>query len=238
MRIEEGLHCWGLSFASARALQSELAARVETGRPLGPWTTIAAADVSHNRRETRLYAAVVATRGETLEEIDRSVAVQDATFPYVPGLLSFREAPVVLEAFRGLRVRPDVVLCDGQGRAHPRRLGLACHLGLWLGVPTIGCAKSRLHGDHEPPGPTRGDCALLRDHEETIGAVVRTRSGVRPLYVSVGHLCDLESAIQVVLATSPRYRVPVPLRLAHQVVNEQRRADSGSGQDPVAARRG
>lgn len=227
MRVEEGLHHWNLSPAAARALQKELAGRVEAARPLGPWTTIAAADVSHNRREPRLYAAVVVARGDTFEEIERSVVVQNATFPYVPGLLSFREAPAVLDAFRALNTRPDVVLCDGQGQAHPRRLGLACHLGLWLGLPTIGCAKSRLHGEHEAPGIDRGSIVPLRDHDETIGAVVRSRSGVKPLYVSVGYLCDLESAIRIVLATTPRYRVPVPLRLAHQIVNERRLADLG-----------
>ena len=224
MWVEEGLHSWDLSPAAARDLQRELAARVDDARPLGRSTTIAAADISHNRRETRLFAAVVVVRGDTFEEIDRSVVVQDASFPYVPGLLSFREAPAVLEAFRALNTRPDVVLCDGQGRAHPRRLGLACHLGLWLGVPTIGCAKSRLHGEHRPPDETRGSRVPLLDHDEPIGAVVRSRSGVKPLYVSVGHLCDLESAVRVVLATAPRYRVPIPLRLAHQIVNEQRRA--------------
>ncbi len=225
MRIEEGLHDWDLSPGAARTLQQALAARVEDDRPLGRWTTIAAADVSHNRYESRLYAGVVVVRRETFEEVDRSVVVQAARFPYVPGLLSFREAPAVLDAFRALETRPDVVICDGQGQAHPRRFGLACHLGLWLGLPTIGCAKSRLHGSHEPPGEALGGVAPLYDHEESIGAVVRTRAGVKPLFVSVGHRCDIASAIQVVREMTPRYRVPVPIRMAHVLVNERRRAD-------------
>jgi deoxyribonuclease V len=138
-------------------------------------------------------------------------------------LLSFREAPAVIEAYEALKIRPDILVCDGQGIAHPRRLGLASHLGLWLGIPTIGCAKSRLFGRFEEPGPNPGDWSPLLDNDdETIGAVLRTRSKVKPLFVSPGHLCDLEGSIATVMSTVRKYRIPVPTRLAHQYVNELR----------------
>lgn len=165
---------------------------------------------------------MVVLQAGTLEVLDRSGMLAEARFPYVPGLLTFREAPAVIEAFEKLRVKPDVLICDGQGIAHPRRMGLAAHLGLWLGIPTIGCAKSWFFGEYEEPGPERGDWSPLTDQGATIGAVLRTRSRVKPVFVSSGHLCDLKSAIEVVLAASPAYRQPITTRLAHQYVNELR----------------
>ncbi len=215
-------HSWDLDTAGARDLQLRLASLVDSTRALESYETVAGADVSYNLRSPRLYAAVVVVRAGTWEPIDRSGIAADAKFPYVPGLLSFREAPAVLDAFDGLKTRPDVLMCDGQGIAHPRRLGLASHLGLWLGLPTIGCAKSWLCGDYEEPGPKRGDWSPLTDAGETIGAVLRTRSKVKPLFISPGHLCDLASAIAATLAASPTYRIPIPTRLAHQYVNELR----------------
>lgn len=216
-------HSWDLTTAEARQLQRELASQVDVTTPLGPWDLVAAADVSYNKYETRLYAAVVVMRAGTLEFVERAGVVGEASFPYVPGLLSFREAPAVLKAFEALRTRPDVVLCDGQGYAHPRRMGLACHLGLWLGLPTIGCAKSRLCGTYDEPGPRAGDRSPLIDEDEVVGAVVRTRAKVKPLFVSPGHLCDIEGAVSVVLATAPKYRLPVPARAAHDYVNTIRK---------------
>jgi len=212
-----------LTTAEARDLQLRLAAAVDARRPLPRYTTVAGADVSYDLRGKWLHAAVVVLRAETFEVIDRSGVVAEAKFPYVPGLLSFREAPAVIEAFEQLKVRPDILMCDGQGIAHPRRMGLASHLGLSLEIPTIGCAKSWLCGDYEMPGLTRGEWTPLTDGGETIGAVLRTRTGVKPLFISPGHLCDLASAIAVVLATAPQYRVPITTRLAHQYVNELRR---------------
>jgi deoxyribonuclease V len=212
----------------ARALQSALAARVDASTPLGPWQTVAAADVSYDKQSDALYAAVVVVQAGSFELIERVGLAGKATFPYVPGLLSFREAPVVLEAFRRLATLPDVVLCDGQGLAHPRRIGLASHLGLWLELPTIGCAKSLFCGTHDEPGPNRGDRSLLIDGGEVIGSVVRTRSRVKPVYVSPGHRCDLEGAIAVTLATTVKYRLPVPAQMAHAYVNELRRT-AGEG---------
>lgn len=223
MRIEP-LHTWDLNPTEARELQRELAGKIDTTKRLKSWKTLAAADVSYNKFSEWLYAAVVVVRAETFELVERVGVVGKAEFPYIPGLLSFREAPPVLDAFRKLKVTPDVVLCDGQGIAHPRRIGLASHLGLWLRLPTIGCAKSLLCGTYEEPGPDRGDRSPLIDQGEVVGAVVRSRARVSPLYVSPGHLCDLESAVAVVLASTVKYRLPVPGRMAHDYVNAIRRA--------------
>jgi deoxyribonuclease V len=222
------LHSWDVTTTEARDLQFQLAGQVDVTRPLPPWTLVAAADVSYSKFEPWLCAAVVVMRAGaaagTFELVERIGLIGEARFPYVPGLLSFREAPTVLEAFGRLNNRPDVVLCDGQGYAHPRRVGLACHLGLWLDLPTIGCAKSWLCGEYDEPGPERGDRSPLIDKGGVVGSVVRTRRRTKPLFVSSGHMCDLDAAVSVVLATSPRYRLPVPARAAHDFVNEIRRA--------------
>ncbi len=222
-------HSWDLTYAEARDLQAALAGEVDTRSPIRSWATVAAADVSYNIRAPRLYAAVVVSEPGPFRVIESEGLATEARFPYIPGLLSFREAPAVLDVFRRLRTRPDVVICDGQGYAHPRRMGLACHLGLWLGIPTIGCAKSRLIGEYDEPGPDRGDRSPLTDKGETIGAVVRTRARVSPLFVSPGHLCDLDSAVAVVLACTTKYRLPDVSRLAHDHVNSLRRAAGGPG---------
>ena len=221
-------HSWELSPGQAVALQKELAAAVDVASPLGPWKTLAAADVSFDRGGDLLFAAVVVVEADTFAVIERVGLSSPARFPYVPGLLSFREAPALLEAFARLKARPDVVLCDGQGIAHPRRLGIASHLGLWLDLPTVGCAKSLLCGSFDQPGPDRGDRSPLIHKGEVIGAVVRTRSRVAPVYVSPGHRCDLESAVALILATTTRYRLPIPTRQAHDFVNEVRRAAKDS----------
>jgi deoxyribonuclease V len=212
-----------LDTTQARELQKVLAAGVDATRSLPSLNTVAAADVSYDLRGKWLFAAVVVTRQGTEEIVEKASAVTPVRFPYVPGLLSFREAPPVVQAYEQLREHPDVLLIDGQGIAHPRRFGLASHLGLWLGIPTIGCAKSWLIGEFNVPGPERGEWSPLVDQEVTVGAVLRTRSKVKPLFVSTGHLCDLPSAIRVVLDCCPRYRLPTPARLAHHFVNELRR---------------
>ncbi len=221
----EPRHRWDLSAPEARALQEELTGQVNTSVPLGAWNTLAAADVSFDRGSPTLYAAVVVVERGTWAVKARVGVAAPASFPYVPGLLSFRELPAVLDAFGRLDEPPDIVLCDGQGIAHPRRLGIASHLGLWLDRPTIGCAKSLLCGSYDEPGPDRGDRSPLVDRGEVIGSVLRTRSKVKPLFVSPGHLCDLPSAIEVVMETTTgRLRLPTPARLAHAYVNEIRRA--------------
>jgi deoxyribonuclease V len=169
-------------------------------------------------------AAVVLWDLEERSVIEEHVARRPVTFPYVPGLLSFREAPAVLAALRKLRAMPDAVMLDGQGRAHPRRFGLACHVGLICDLPAIGCAKSRLTGRHEEPGRERGARASLEDDEGRIlGTVLRTQDGVRPVFVSVGHKMDLLSAEQTVLVCATRYRLPEPTRLADRLVAAAKR---------------
>ena len=217
------LHEWPRTTTEAVALQKAFAAQVNTTVPLKSYATLAACDVSFNKFDPWLYASVVAFDRATRQVVETAGIVKPASFPYVPGLLSFREAPAVLNAFDQLKRRPDVILCDGQGIAHPRRFGLACHLGLWLGLPTIGCAKSRLCGIHDEPGPNRGDRVPLIDKGEIIGVVLRTRSRVKPLYVSPGHLCDLESAAEAVLSATSRFRLPDASRFAHDEVNRLRR---------------
>ncbi|CAN5865951.1 deoxyribonuclease V [soil metagenome] len=223
MRIPT-LHRWDLDPVEARALQDELADRVDTATPIGPWETIAGADASYDLGGDTIFAGLVVVRARTLEVVERVGAAGPAAFPYVPGLLSFREAPTLLEAFSKLKTPPDLVMFDGQGIAHPRRLGIASHVGLWLDRPTIGCAKSLLCGRYREPGSDRGDRSPLVDRGEVIGAVLRTRRRVKPVFVSPGHRCDLEGAVEAVLATCPKYRLPVPIRLAHDYVNVIRRA--------------
>ena len=222
----ETLHSWDLSTAEARDLQLDLAARVDRSTADG---------LRRDRGGGRCFlrtawqVALRGGRGVACGNVGGARSVRDhrrGQVPVRPGLLSFREAPPVIEAFKKLTVRPDVLICDGQGIAHPRRLGLASHIGLWLGLPTIGCAKSWLCGEYQEPGPDRGDWSPMTDAGETIGAVVRTRTRIKPLYVSTGHLCDLESAIAIVLATSTKYRQPWTTRLAHQYVNDLRRQGS------------
>ena len=216
-------HRWDLTFAEARVLQNDLASQVVVDVPLPPWNRLAAADVSFNRGSKRLFAAVVVFDRGTSHPVEQVSTWLDVDFPYVSGFLSFREAPVLLNAFALLKNSFDLVLCDGQGIAHPRRLGIACHLGLWLDKPTIGCAKSRLCGEADEPGPNRGDWTPLFDRGELVGRVVRTKKKVKPLYISPGHRCDLEGAMSVVMELSGKYRLPQPIRRAHDFVNECRR---------------
>ena len=215
-------HSWDLDPAEARQVQAELAPLVDRTTPLPLIRTVAGADISYDRGGGILFAAVVVVDIETLKVVEKVSLATPATFPYVPGLLSFREAPPILQAFARLQSRPDVLITDGQGLAHPRRLGIACHLGLLLDIPTVGCAKKRLCGRHEEPGVARGDGVPLTDKGEVIGAVLRSRRAIKPLFISVGHRTDLESALALILRLTPRYRVPVPIRLAHVEVNRIR----------------
>jgi deoxyribonuclease V len=163
-----------------------------------------------------MYAAVVVVALPGLEVVETKRAAARARFPYIPGLFSFRELPPLLAAFRQIRTAPDALLFDGQGLAHPRRFGLACHAGILLGRPTVGCAKSILVGEHGRLGRARGSVADLISSGEVVGAALRTRAGVKPVYVSPGHLVDLPSALALVLDTTSRFRIPEPLRLAHR----------------------
>ena len=179
---------------------------------------IAGADVSVKGGTARAVVAVLELPGLNL--LEYASAEQEVTFPYVPGLLTFREGPVIMHAIEKLNERPDVIIFDGQGIAHPRRLGIASHIGLLADIPAIGCAKSRLCGRHEEPGMEKGDFSLLRDGPEIIGAVVRTRRNVKPVYVSIGHRISLKSSIEYVLACATRFRLPETTRFAHHLAGE------------------
>ena len=187
--------------------------------------TIAGADVSYAKRPETMYAAVVVMEWPSGEVVEEVTAERRAEFPYIPGLLSFREIPSLLAAFERLRTRPDVIIYDGHGIAHPRGFGIASHLGVLLDAPTIGCAKKRLVGEHEEPGPERGSQVPLRLEGKTIGTVLRTRSKVKPVFISVGHRIGLRSAVRLVLETGGGYRLPEPTRLAHLLSNAARRGE-------------
>lgn len=212
-------HPWEVTPAEARAIQQRLAGMVETGDRFGSIHTVAGIDVGFEQGNTITRAAVALLNYPQLELIEYAVARRPTTFPYVPGLLSFREVPAVLDALAMLRGRPDLVLCDGQGIAHPRRFGIAAHLGVLCDVPAIGVAKSRLVGSHGRVPDQRGAWVPLRDQGEIIGAVLRTRRGVKPLYISVGHRISLPSAVRVVLACTTRYRLPETTRWAHRLAS-------------------
>jgi deoxyribonuclease V len=220
------LHPWNLTPDEAVALQRELATRVVLGPPLPSCELIAGADVSYNKGSSTFYAGVVVLKTADLSVVERCGAVAEGPFPYIPGLLSFREAPALLEAFAKVRSQPDAVMVDGQGIAHPRRLGIASHLGLFLDVPTIGCAKSLLTGRYEEPARQAGSTSPLRKGSDLLGQVVRTKNGVQPLFVSVGHRINLDSAVRWVVATCRGYRLPEPTRQAHLFVNELRRGEA------------
>ncbi|RJP77629.1 MAG: endonuclease V [Candidatus Zixiibacteriota bacterium] len=225
----KSLHSWVRDPREAVRIQTELAGRISLrAEPGADYRVVAGADVSSVLYGHTLWAAVVVLRLPEFEVLEEAFAVGRADFPYVPGLLSFREIPVLLEAFRRLRTVPQVVVCDGQGIAHPRFLGLASHLGLWLDLPTVGCAKSRLVGQGPEPGPDPGDWVPLDFAGRTVAVALRTRPRSRPLYVSPGHRMDLEGAVRLVLASRRSARLPEPTRLAHLAVNNyRRRQDSG-----------
>ena len=217
------LHPWAVSTEEARDLQRELRGRISQQDGIGfeQIRTVAGADVAYERTGAAsvAHAAVLRFSFPDLELLETRIARREVTFPYVPGLLSFREAPALLVAFRQLEGRPDVVLFDAHGYAHPRRMGAASHFGLFLDTPSIGCAKSKLVGSYVEPGPTLGDGSPLRDGDEQIGTVLRTRPGGRPLFVSVGHRISLELAVRVVLACCRgRSTMPEPTRQADRLV--------------------
>ena len=199
-------------------LQRQTAGQVITRDDLPAVTTVAGVDVGFENRDTA-RAAVVVLRLPDLVPLDHAIARQTVPMPYIPGLLSFRECPVILEALDQLRHRPDLLLCDGQGIAHPRRLGVASHTGILTGLPTIGVGKSRLTGTHAPVPDEKGAWVPLLDGDETIGAVLRTRQGVKPLYISIGHRISLPTAIHYVMACITRYRLPETTRWADGIAS-------------------
>jgi deoxyribonuclease V len=226
MRVEE-LHGFDLSPAEARGLQRELASRVvvDSALDLAGVRYVAGADVSTEGDRAYATVAVLDFPGLSVVEVQGFEAPLE--FPYVPGLLAFREIPSVVGALRKVETAVDAVILDAQGLAHPRRMGLASHIGLFLEVPAVGCAKSLLVGKFEEPGPKKGSTADLVHRGEVVGRVVRTRERVSPVYVSVGNRIDLDSAVELVLACCTKYRLPEPTRQAHNAANRLRR-----GEDP------
>jgi deoxyribonuclease V len=212
-------HSWDLTVGDAKALQADLAEKVICETTFDPEgvQTVAGVDVGFRGGSARAAVVVLGLPG--LEPVDCALAELPVTFPYVPGLLALREGPSVIAALEKIRAWPDLILFDAQGLAHPRRLGLASHLGVILDQPCIGCAKSRLVGVHEEPGNAVGDWVPLEDEGQTVGAVVRSRAGVKPLYVSIGHRIDLPTAIEFVLRSCRGYRLPETTRYAHRVAS-------------------
>ena len=212
-------HSWRLTPRAAVALQHRLRSRVvRLGSPRGV-RHVAGADVGFERGGGVTRAAVAVLSFPALELVDYAVARVPTSFPYVPGLLSFREIPALLAALKQLTVRPDVILCDGHGLAHPRRFGIASHLGVYCGIPTIGVAKTRLTGEHGAPLQRRGAWVPLRDNGETIGAVLRSKTKTSPIYVSIGHRVGLAAAVRLVMACTTRFRLPETTRWAHRLAS-------------------
>ncbi len=215
------LHDWNISAAEAIALQKQMAAEIDYHHPidLDAVRRVAGVDVSVKTDpvtgKANSQAAVVVLSYPDMQVIETALAQMPTPFPYIPGLLSFREGPVLETAFRKLQAEPDVLIFDGMGRAHPRRIGIASHMGLWLQKPSIGCGKSLLTGHFSEPGNERGDFSDLVDRGEVIGAVLRTRSNVKPVFISVGHLADLETSVELVMRCTSKYRLPDPIRAAH-----------------------
>ena len=225
------LHKWNLTYKQAVKLQRQLASRVRFTSLKKRPNLVAGLDCALSRDGEKIAAAVVVMKLEDFRIIETASDIRKLRFPYIPGLLSFREGPVCVAAVSKLKSEPDLFIIDGQGFAHPRRFGLACHLGLFFDKPTIGCAKSRLIGSYKEPQPQKGAFTLLEDKSvaddkrkgkssEVIGAVVRTRTNVKPVFVSVGHKCSLKDAIDIVLKCTRGVRLPEPARFAHQMVSK------------------
>lgn len=221
----EQLHEWTVTPREAIELQKSLRERVRIMPLERTIETIAGADISFNKFSPVMYAGIVVLRLPGLEVLEEVGIVSETRFPYVPGLLSFRESPMVLEAWAKLKTEPDAVMFDGQGLAHPRRVGIASHVGLLIKRPTLGCAKSVLVGKFAAPGLERGSWTEMIDKGEVVGAALRTKTNVQPIYVSPGHLIDLAGAIRLTLDSDGGYRQPEPTRRAHNLVNALRRGE-------------
>lgn len=214
------LHDWDLSPKEAIALQKKLAPQLVGDSPidLKSINTVAGVDVSVKHGTT--CACVVVLSYPVLELIETVCARQPTSYPYIPGLLTFREGPALEAVFRKMQNEPDVFIFDGMGQMHPRRMGIAAHLGLWLGHPTMGCGKRHFIGEYQQPGNEKGCLSTVTYQGQRVGVVLRTRPNVKPIYVSVGHLADIESSVQLVLSCTPKFRLPLPIRLAHRAASE------------------
>ncbi|MBV9159480.1 MAG: deoxyribonuclease V [Candidatus Kaiserbacteria bacterium] len=223
-------HAWNVSVSEATAIQKALREKIELTPLPRPPQAIAGADISFSRYSDIFHAAVVVFSFPDLVEIDRSFHTMRVSFPYVPGYLSFREVPAIAEAFEKLKKKPDVLVMDGHGIAHPRRLGVATHLSLAIDTPTIGCAKSKLYGEYKAPAAAPGCTAPLIDPKtgDTLGALLRTKAKCKPIFVSPGNRITLDESLEIIRACVRDYRIPVPTRRAHELVNEFRRGQGGA----------
>lgn len=211
------LHPWNVSIEEALQIQKDLRGRVVLKNRFSEVKTVAGSDVAYSRDGTFLLGAMVVVSYPELRPLDSALASGKVTFPYLPGLFSFREGPVLLKAFDQLKVKPDLIIFDGHGIAHPRRFGLAAHMGLWFDLPSVGCARTPLLKDVTSPGSSKGSVAWVYLEGEKVGAALRTRKDVKPVFVSPGHRIDLMTSIHFILSSCRQYRIPEPLRLAHQL---------------------
>ena len=214
-------HPWSVTPKEARDIQQQLCSLVKVKDSFGRINRLAGVDVGFEQNGRVTRAAVAVLSFPELQPMEQAIARLPTVFPYVPGLLSFREIPAVLKAFKSIEMTPDLLLCDGQGIAHPRRFGIACHLGVLMDIPAIGVAKSRLIGQFDEPPHEKGNWTQLMDKGERIGAVLRSRTGVKPLFISPGHRIRLETAIEYVLASTTKYRLPETTRQAHRLASKR-----------------
>jgi deoxyribonuclease V len=214
MKIEK-LHPWNVTPAEAVKIQIDLKERVSLMDDFNKIEKVGGLDVKYKKGSSKATAAAVVLGFPGLEVLETRVVEGEVSFPYVPGLFSFREIPLLMPALEKLKITPHVMLVDGQGIAHPQRIGLAAHLGILMNIPTIGCAKSRFIGTHEEPAKEKGSYTYLYDKTEVIGAVLRTRTNIAPVYVSIGHKISLPTAVEFVLKCTTKFRIPKPLRTAH-----------------------
>jgi len=210
----KSLHSWNVSIEEAIQIQEDLRKHIILEKTTEV-RAVGGADVAYSKDRNFLFGAIAILSFPELEPLETTTAHGEVRFPYIPGLFAFREGPVLLKAFEKLKIKPDVMIFDGQGIAHPRGIGLAAHIGLWLDLPSIGCTKTPLLNDFLWPGPSKGSYESIRREGKEVGVVLRTKDRVKPIFISPGHRIDLQTSIQIILATCPRFRIPEPLRRAH-----------------------
>ncbi|MGA2315620.1 MAG: endonuclease V [Thermodesulfobacteriota bacterium] len=211
------LHSWNVSVEEAIQIQEALKDRIILKKTFSKVRTMGGGDVAYSKNENRLFGAIVILSFPDMEILDMATADGKIPFPYIPTLLSFREGPILIKTFQRLKIKPNIMIFDGQGIAHPRGMGLASHMGLWLNLPSIGCAKTALLDEFISPGPSKGSYEWIRREGKKVGAVLRTKENVKPLFISPGHRIDLSTSIQLLLESCRGFRIPEPLRKAHQL---------------------
>ena len=223
------LHAWNVSTREAIAIQHDLRSKIQIAPLKEPITYIAGADISFNRGSNIFYAGFAVFKYPSMKLCGHSLVISESSFPYIPGLLSFRELPALLEAWKQMPLQPDVVIVDGHGIARPRRLGIASHFGLWINRPAIGCAKRLLVGMHGTLDQSAGSDAIIHDRHETLGVALRTRDRIKPVYISPGNLINLDDALRITRQCVEKHRLPEPTRQAHLLVNRLRKGEIAPG---------